>query len=120
MSKILLQVGATDLTSYVKSYKLDYNVLVKDDGRNARGNATINIVNRKAKLNVVFRPTSEAEMASILTSIVGFVVSVQFWDVKSQTQLTKTMYTNTPSPDMYWNANNTALYNGFSLNFIEL
>ena len=120
MSKILLQIGTTDLTPYIKSYKIDYNVLVKDDGRNASGNATINIINRKSKLNVVFRPTSEAEMATILAAIGSFVVSVNHWDVKSQSQLTKTMYVNTPSPDFYTNRNETGLFNELPLNFIEL
>ena len=117
--KILIQVGATNLTSYIKSYKVDYNVLVRDDGRNAAGNATINIVNRKYKLNVVFRPLNETEMAALLTAISSFEMSVQFWDPKTQTQLTKFMYINTPSPDMYWNAAQAAIYKDLSLNFIE-
>ena len=120
MSKIYVKVGAVDLSPYIKSFKADYNTLVKDDGRNARGTAIINIVNKKMKLNVVFRPTSEAEMSIILNAIEPFVVSVQYWDVKSQSQIIKSMYINTPSPDFYTDKPSGAVFNEMSLNFIEL
>lgn len=119
-SKILVKIGSTDLTSYIKSYQLDYNVLVKDEGRNARGNLTLSVLNRKAKVNVVFRPLNETEMALVLTTIKGFVMNVEFWDTETQTQKTKQMYVNTASPDMYSNRAQKALYNDLSLNFIEL
>lgn len=120
MSKILLQINGTDLTSYIKKYQVDYNVLVKDDGRNAAGNAIINIINRKTKLNVVFRPMTDAEMATILGLVYAFVLTITYWDIKTQTQITKSMYINTPQTDFYTNANNKGLFNDFSLNFIEL
>ena len=120
MSKILLKIGATDLTPLLKKYQVDYNVLVKDDGRNAAGNAIINIVNRKVKLNCTFRPMSDSEMHSLMALVEPFVVSVYYWDTKTETQLTKTMYINTPSTDFYSNANNSGLFNDFSLNFIEV
>lgn len=120
MSKILLKIGATDLTPFLKKYQVDYNVLVKDDGRNAAGNAIINIVNRKVKLNCVFRPMSDSEMQTLLALVEPFVISVYYWDTKTQTQLTKSMYINTPSTDFYSNANNKGIFNEFSLNFIEL
>ena len=119
-NKILLRVGSTNLTEYVKSYQVDYNVLVKDEGRNARGNLTLSVLNRKAKVNIVFRPLNEAEMATILSAVEGFVLSVQFWDPQTETQKTKTMYVNTASPNMYSNRAESALYNDLSLNFIEL
>lgn len=120
MSKILLKIGATDLTPFIKKYKVDYNVLVKDDGRNAAGNAIINIVNRKVKLNCTFRPMSDSAMQNLLALVEPFVVSVYYWDTKTGSQLTKTMYISTPSPDFYNNANNNGLFNDFDLNFIEV
>lgn len=123
--KILVKIGSVDLSPYIKTYKVDYNVLVRDDGRNAAGNATINIVNRKYKINTVLRPLTEAEMTILLDAIQPFVMSVQFWDTKTKTQLTRTMYVNTASPDMYWNKQvsagvQEALYNDLPLNWIEL
>lgn len=120
MSKILLEIGVTNLTPFIKSYKLDYNVLVKDDRQNASGNATINIINRKTKIGIVLRPTSEEEMTTILAAIDGFVVSVNHWDTKTQSQMTKLMFVNAPSPDFYTNRNEVGLFNDLSLNFVEL
>lgn len=120
MSKILIQINGTDLTSLIKNYQVDYNVLVKDDGRNAAGNAIINIINRKTKLNCVFRPMNDTEMASLLNLVNSFVMNVNFWDVKTQTQITKSMYIGTPSADFYTNKNDDGLFNDFALNFIEL
>lgn len=120
MSKTLIQIGATDLTQYVKSYKVDYNVLVKDDGRNAMGTLTVNILSRKYKVNVVFRPTSDAEMAMILNAISAFKFNLTFWDPKTQATVTKTVYISTPSADMYSDAGFAKTYNDIAVNFIEL
>jgi len=119
-NKILLKAGDTDLTPYIKSYQLDYNVLVKDEGRNARGNLSLSILNRKAKVNVVFRPLNEEEMALVLGVAHAFVMDIQYWDSRTEAQRTAKMYVNTASPNMYSNRNETALYNDLSLNFIEL
>lgn len=120
MAKILVQINGTNLTPLIKKYQVDYNVLVKDDGRNAAGNAIINIVNRKTKLVCVFRPMNDAEMASLLNLINPFVLTVTYWDTKTQAQVSKSMYTGTPSTDFYTNKNDQGLFNDFSLNFIEL
>jgi hypothetical protein len=119
-NKILLKVGSTDLTQYLKSYQVDYNVLVKDEGRSARGNLSLSILNRKAKVNVVFRPLNETEMALVLGVAHAFVMNVQYWDTRTQTQRTVQMYVNTPTPNMYSNRAEKALYNDLSLAFIEL
>lgn len=120
MSKILLQINGTDLSPLLKNYKVDYNVLVKDDGRNAAGDAIINIINRKTKLNCVFIPMTDAQMAALLGLVESFVFNVNYWDVKTQSQITKQMYIGTPSADFYTNRNNQGLFNDFSLNFIEV
>ena len=118
--KILLKIGTTDLTSYINSYKIDYNVLTKGDGRNAAGNAITNIINRKVKLSIGFIPMAESEMASILGLISTYEVSATFWDVKTQTQLTKTMLVNSPSPDFYSNSYQTGVFKDLSLNLVEV
>lgn len=118
--KVLLKIGAVDFTPYLKNYKLDYNVLVKDTGRNAKGNLTISVINTKAKIHTVFRPMDENEMAALLTAMKPFVYSIQYWDTETKTQKTGTFYNGTPSSDMFTNRNQTALYNDFEINFIEL
>ena len=120
MSKILAKIGSFDLTPFIKSYQLDYNVLVKDEGRNARGNLTLTVLNRKAKVNLVFRPLNETEMKNILVAIQPFVFTVEYWDAQTQTQKTASMYVNTASPNFYTNAGEVGIFNDMSLNFIEL
>jgi len=120
-NKILVKVGSLDLTPYLMDYKTDYNVLVADTGRNAAGNLRLQVINRKAKLNIRFRPLNEDEMKTILLAIKPFTgLSVQFWDVEQKAQRTITCYTNTASPDMYWNKGENALYKDMSLALIEL
>lgn len=120
MSKILIKIGSADLTPYIKSYAVNYNVLIKENGTNARGDTTINLKSRKSKLNVTFRPTSEAEMAIILAAINPCVVNTEHWDTKTQTQLTKTMFVNSPTTDFYTNRYEVGLFNELSLEFVEL
>lgn len=118
--KQLLKIGANDLSPLIKGYSLQENVLVKDEGRNARGNAMITIINRKQKISVVFRPTNEAEMASIAASISSFVLNITYWDTKTQTQKTSMFYHNGPTADFYTNRNEEGLFNEMAINFIEL
>mgnify|MGYP001111559313 CR=1 FL=1 len=118
--KKLLEIGGVDFTPLVKGYKLDYNVLVKEEGRNARGDLSITILNRKAKLNIVFRPTNETELASLLDAIQPFVFSITYWDTRTEAQATGTFYSNTASPEFYSNSNDKGIFNDLSINFIEL
>lgn len=118
MSKTLLQIGATNFTSFISSYKLDYNVLVKDEGRNANGDLTITILNRKAKINCVFKPMKDAEMDTFLDAIQPYVLTITYWDPRSQTTKNGSFYTGTASPDFY--KTETGLFKELSLNFIEL
>jgi hypothetical protein len=118
--KILLKIGTTDLTSYINSYKIDYNVLTKGNSRNAAGNAITNILNRKVTINVGFIPMSEAAMATILGLTSTYEVAATFWDVKTQTQISKTMLVDSPSPDFYSNGNQTGVFKDLSLTLIEV
>ena len=120
MSKILIKIGSVDLTPYIKSYAVNYNVHIKENGTNARGDTTLSIKSRKSKVSITCRPTSEAEMTIILAAINPCVVSVQHWDTKTQTQLTKTMFVNSPTSDFYTNRNEVGLFNELSLEFVEL
>ena len=119
MAKQLIINGTTDLWPYMSSYKVDYNTLVKDTGRNARGDLTISIVNRKYKLNCAFRPTNEDETQTILNALSGFVMTINFWDPETKSQQSGTFYISTPMPDMLWNKDDNAYYE-FGVNFIEL
>ena len=114
MSKILLQIGATDFTPFIKEYSVSYNVNMKDEGTNARGNRALSLLSRKSKLAV------ESEMAALLAAVETIIVSANHWDTKIMAQRTATMFLDTPVTDFYTNMNETGLFNEFTINFIEL
>lgn len=118
---MLLKINGVDLTNYVKSLKIDYEVIVSSNsGRNASATMCYDIVGRKDKLNVVFRPTNENEMSTLLNLIYGYEVTLTYWNARTKSEKTIQAYINTPSPDIYtWQANKK-LFKDLSVNFIEL
>lgn len=116
-----LKINGTDVSDLVKGLKVGYETLVSaDSGRNANGDTVIDIVNRKAKLYVVFRVMEDNEMARLMGAISDYVVSVTYRDSKTNSNKTITCYTGTPEPEYYFIHNDRVLYKDMSLNFIEL
>ena len=116
-----LSINGTDVSHLVKGLKVGYETLVSEDsGRNANGDTVLDIVNRKVKLYVSFRPMYDNEMKMLLNTFADYVVNVSYRDVKSNTIKTITVYTGTPEPAYYWILEDQILYKAFDLNFIEL
>ena len=116
-----LKIGNTDVSNLVKGLKVGYETLVSDNsGRNANGDTVLDIINRKVKLYVTFRPMDSSEMATLLSAISNYVISVSYRDSKTNTTNTITCYTGTPEPEYYWILDNQLLYKSMSLNFIEM
>lgn len=116
-----LMIGATDVSDLVKSLKVGYETLVSDNsGRNANGDTVIDVINKKVKLYVTFRPMDSEEMARLLGSIENYVVDVTYRDSKSNSNATITCYTGTPEPDYYFILDDRVFYKEMNLNFIEL
>lgn len=116
-----LMIGATDVSDLVKSLKVGYETLVSDNsGRNANGDTVIDVINKKVKLYVTFRPMDSSEMARLLGSIEDYVVNVTYRDSKSNSNKTISCYTGTPEPDYYFILDNRVFYKEMNLNFIEL
>lgn len=118
---MILSINGTDVSNLVQGLKVGYETLVSEDsGRNANGDIVIDIINRKVKLYVTFRPMDGSEMATLLSAISGYVVDVTYMD--STTNATKTIncYHGTPEPEYYWVLNRQVLYKSFGFNFIEL
>lgn len=114
------KINDTDISHLVKGLKIGYETLLAEtSGRNANGDTVIDIVNRKVKLYVTFRPMFDHEMVEFLTLIKDYVVSVSFRDSKTNQLTTVTCYTGTPEPE-YYHIGNEVIYKDFSLNFIEL
>lgn len=118
---MILKINDTDVSNLVQGLKVGYLTLVSDDsGRNANGDTVIDIVNRKKKLYVTFRPMSGAEMQTLLGAIADYVVTVQFRDAKTNASGTITAYHGDVEPEYYWVHDDGVLYKAFTFNFIEL
>lgn len=116
-----LKINGTDISHLVKGLKIGYETLVADgSGRNANGDTVLDVINKKVKVYVTFRPMDGDEMAFFLNLIQGYVVSVSFMDSKTNALSVATCYTGTPEPEYYWIQGSQVLYKEFSLNFIEL
>jgi hypothetical protein len=116
-----LKINGTDVSHLVKSLKVGYETLVADNsGRNANGDTVLDIINRKVKLYVSFRPMDGGDMASLLSTFSGYVIPVTYRDSKTNSLKTITCYTGTPEPDYYWILGNEVLYKQLDLNFIEM
>ena len=106
-----LTINNVDVSNLVSGLKVGYETLVSEDsGRNANGDTVIDIINRKAKVYVTFRPMDSS----------NYVVNVSFLDPKTNQTKTIQAYTGTPEPEYYWIHENQVLYKSFNLNFIEL
>lgn len=116
-----LKINGTDVSNLVKSLKVGYETLVADNsGRNAAGNTVLDIVNKKVKLYVGFRPMDDVDMKKLLGTFADYVIPVSYLDSKTNTIKTITCYTGTPEPEYYWVLNDQVLYKAMELNFIEM
>lgn len=114
-------INGANISHLVKGLKIGYETLVADgSGRNAAGDTVLDVINRKVKVYVTFRPMDGAEMEYFLSLISDYVVNVSFMDSRTNALTTAQCYTGTPEPEYYWILGNQVLYKEFSLNFIEL
>jgi hypothetical protein len=115
-----LKVNNTDLSDLVSGLKIGYETLVSSSsGRNANGDTVIDIVNRKIKVYVTFRHTTNNEMNRLLTSIRNYVINVTFLNPETKALTTIQAYTGTPEPE-YYTISDKTIYKPMNLNFIEL
>jgi 5'-3' exonuclease len=116
-----LIINDTDVSNLVSGLKVGYETLVSEDsGRNAAGDTVVDIINRKVKLYVTFRPMDGSEMSSLLSAIADYVVNVSYLDSKTNSIQTVQCYHGTPEPEYYWILGSNVLYKQFSFNFIEM
>lgn len=117
----ILTINGTDFSYLVKSLKIGYETLVSDNsGRNANGDTVIDVINKKVKLQVTFRPMLDTDMKKLLGTIEDYVVNVTYRDSKTNTSKAITCYTGTPEPDYYFILPGKVMYKDFNLNFIQL
>lgn len=118
---MILSINGLDVSHLVQGMKVGYETLVSEDsGRNAAGDTVIDVINRKIKIYVTFRPMSGNDMSELLMAMNDYVVNVSFRDSKTNATKTITAYTGSPTPEYYWVLGSQVLYKAFDLNFIEL
>jgi hypothetical protein len=114
-------INDADFSSIVSGLKVGYETLVSDSsGRNAAGDTVIDIINRKIKVYVNIRHTTEDEMKNFLNAMKNYVVQVKFRDPKTKALTEITAYTGTPEPEYYTIQDGFVLYKPMAINFIEL
>lgn len=114
-------INNKDFSHLVSGLKVGYETLVSDkSGRNAAGDTVIDIVNRKIKVYVTLRHTTDTEMDSFLDAIRDYVVTVKFLNPETKALTTITTYTGTPEPEYYTIQSGTVIFKPMNLNFIEL
>lgn len=113
-------VNHNDFSDLVSGMKVGYEVLVSDNsGRNANGDTVIDIVNRKVKLYITLRHTTNEEMSKFLKVIQDYVVEVDFLCPRTKELQSITAYIGTPEPE-YYTISDKTIFKPLSLNFIEL
>lgn len=116
-----LKLNNTDVSHLVKGLKIGYETLVAENsGRNANGDTVLDVINKKVKVYVTFRPMMDTDMAGLLAAMEDYVIPVTYRDSKTNALRTITCYTGTPEPEYYWILDNQVLYKEFNLNFIEM
>lgn len=114
-------INGVDFSHLVSGLKVGYETLVSDNsGRNAAGDTVIDIVNKKLKVYVTFRHTTDAEMQSLLNAISNYVVTATFLNPVTKALTHIEAYTGTPEPEYYTIQPDMVIYKPMSLNFIEL
>lgn len=115
-----LKINGIDFSYIVSGLKVGYETLVSDNsGRNAAGDTVIDVINKKIKLYVTLRHTTNEEMNSFLEAIEAYVVSVEFLNPQNNELKQITAYTGTPEPE-YYTISNKTIFKPLSINFIEL
>lgn len=116
-----LKIKSLDVSALVQSLRIGYETLVSEDsGRNANGDLVIDVINKKVKLYVTFRPMDGDDMSGLMSLISDYVFNITFRDSETNSEKTITCYTSTPEPEYYWIHDNQVLYKPLSINFIEL
>lgn len=114
------KINGEDFSHLVSGLKVGFETLVSDDsGRNANGDTVVDVINKKDKVYVTLRHTTDSEMSSFLFALEPFVVSITYLNPKTNSLKTIETYSGTPEPE-YYTISNTTIYKPMSINFVEL
>lgn len=115
------KINNKDFSYLVSGMKVGYETLVSDNsGRNAAGNTVIDVINRKVKVYLTLRHTTQTEMKEFLSAITDYVVNVSVLNPETGALTTFQTYIGTPEPEYYTIQAQTVIFKPMTLNFIEL
>lgn len=114
------KINNIDFSHLVSGLKVGYETLVSEDsGRNAAGDTVLDVINKKKKVYLTLRHTTNSEMRGFLAAIQDYVVEVSYLDPITEELSTYTAYTGTPEPE-YYTISDKTIFKPMNLNFIEL
>lgn len=110
-----------DFSGLVSSLKVGYETLVSDSGgTTANGTTVVDVVNKKMKVDITLRHTTDEEMSGFLAAIDDYVYDITFRDPKTKVLKTITVCNNTPEPEYYTIQSGFVIYKPLSINFSQL
>lgn len=89
---ILLKIGTTDITSYLKEYTVNYQEMWTEAGRNLAGNLKATFVGTVPKINITTKPLTETDAQTLLGLLNGHSFSVTWYNPQTKTTATGTFY----------------------------
>ena len=112
-------IGNTEFTP--SSLKISYESIASEDsGRADSGYMDIQwVYNCVRKLEIQMPPMTPSEISALFALVQGRTYNITFWDIKTNTEMTKEVYTSTSSADCYSGVLYNGLYTGVSFNAIE-
>ena len=111
-----IKIGGTDISSYVKKYKVSYEQLFTDAGRNMAGVMKATLIGTFPKIELTIRPLTGAEMKTFMGLVNNASFTVYWWDQQTETYKNASFYRGEFAPTMIQKS--SKLYDEFTINFI--
>lgn len=119
MPSYLIKIETVDITPYLKApggYKVQRAELWDNANRNMAGNLKSDFVGVFPKIMLDFRAMTSAEMATIAALISANSLTVEWWDVATETYKSGEFYKGDYSNSLI--SMDLELYEGFGVNLI--
>ncbi len=113
-----------DLTSYIRSYEIEYSDMDASTERNAKGIAVRDFLRTIKTIKCTFRTSDQATMASIMSLTKQKELYLAYYDTETgayseQTDDLLHAYANAKRTNSIYNSSNGVLFNEFSIDFTE-
>lgn len=123
MSRFYLQIGSTDITSYIKTDGFEWernDIDVSGSGRDNNGTMRRTILTVKEKMNIACRSLTDNELSTLCNLLSGAMVSVTYWHVGLQAQRTANFYNSSISSGVSQDTGDEILNTNVKFSLIEV